>query len=265
MTPAPDPDRSHADHRRRVDAIAASVRAMHDASGPAHIAKGGVHHVVPLPGDARFASRPIDTSQLTHIIEIDPVEQRCVAEPGVTFEELVRATLPLGLAPAVVPELRGSPSAGPSRAARSSRCRGSSAASTTRPSRTKSWAATAPCTRSPATTGPTCSRPCTAATARSGCSPGLRFASFLPAATSRWPTATSPTSTSSRRHSSRHARWEPTVPRSGRTRWSTASCMRRIDSRCASADSSSTATSRRRTTPASTSTTARPLDSTPTS
>ena len=80
---------------------------MHDASGPAHIAKGGVHHVVPLPGDARFASRPIDTSQLTHIIEIDPVEQRCVAEPGVTFEEIVRATLPLGLAPAVVPELRG--------------------------------------------------------------------------------------------------------------------------------------------------------------
>ena len=80
---------------------------MHDASGPAHIAKGGMHHIVPLPGDTRFASRPIDTSQLTHIIEIDPVEQRCVAEPGVTFEELVRATLPLGLAPAVVPELRG--------------------------------------------------------------------------------------------------------------------------------------------------------------
>lgn len=85
----------------------AQVRAANATPGPTHIDKGGVHHVVPLPGDRRFASRSIDTSALTNIIDIDTDALTCTAEPGVTFEDLVRATLPLGLAPTVVPELRG--------------------------------------------------------------------------------------------------------------------------------------------------------------
>src|SRR5690606_6027705 len=74
---------------------------------PVHIDKGGVHHVVPLPSDPRFRSRPIDVSALRRIVEIDRDARRCTAEPGVTFAQLVDATLPQGLVPAVVPELEG--------------------------------------------------------------------------------------------------------------------------------------------------------------
>ena len=102
------------DHDRRVAAIAAAVRTAASAantaggSAPAaHVDKGGVHHVVPLPGDRRFGGARIDASSLTHLLEIDPEARTCVTEPGVTFEEIVAATLPHGLVPAVVPELRG--------------------------------------------------------------------------------------------------------------------------------------------------------------
>jgi FAD/FMN-containing dehydrogenase len=95
------------DHERIVAAIAARVRAMQRAGAPVHIAKGGVHHVVPLPHDRRFTGAPIDVSGLDRILAIDASAGRCVAEPGVTFAELVRATLPHGLVPAVVPELEG--------------------------------------------------------------------------------------------------------------------------------------------------------------
>ncbi|TMB48726.1 MAG: FAD-binding oxidoreductase, partial [Deltaproteobacteria bacterium] len=74
----------------------------------AHVDKGGVHHVVPLPaGDRRFAGRRVDVSALRHVLEVDVERRRCVAEPGVTFADLLNATLPHGLAPAVVPELEG--------------------------------------------------------------------------------------------------------------------------------------------------------------
>ncbi len=99
-------------HDDRVRAVAAQLRARaasteSGASGTVHIAKGGVHHVVPLPTDRRFTSARIDTSALRNILSIDAERGVAVCEPGVTFEELVRATLPLGLAPTVVPELRG--------------------------------------------------------------------------------------------------------------------------------------------------------------
>lgn len=94
-------------HQARVDAVSAAVANAAREAASAHIAKGGVHHVVPLPSDRRFGGTRVDTSALCHILSIDPVARRAVVEPGVTFEELVRATLPHGLAPAVVPELRG--------------------------------------------------------------------------------------------------------------------------------------------------------------
>src|SRR6516165_7837665 len=95
------------DHDERVRAIAARVRELAAAGAPLHIAKGGVRHVVPLPGDPRFKTRPVDISRLNRVLEIDVAARRCVAEPGVTFAELVRATLARGLVPTVVPELEG--------------------------------------------------------------------------------------------------------------------------------------------------------------
>jgi FAD/FMN-containing dehydrogenase len=91
-----------------VAAVAAQVRELASARRPVHIDKGGVHHVVPLAsGDRRFAGRSIDVSGLNRILAIDPDHRVCVAEPGVTFAAVVEATLPYGLAPAVVPELEG--------------------------------------------------------------------------------------------------------------------------------------------------------------
>jgi FAD/FMN-containing dehydrogenase len=104
---AKDAAAAASEHDRRVAEIAARVREALAAGGPVHISKGGVHHVVPIPGDSRFATRPIDISSLHHILSIDVANRRCVAEPGVTFADLVRATLPHGLIPTVVPELEG--------------------------------------------------------------------------------------------------------------------------------------------------------------
>jgi hypothetical protein len=44
-------------HDAKVAAIAAGVRGWIGKGEPLHIHKGGVHHVVPLPNDARFQSR----------------------------------------------------------------------------------------------------------------------------------------------------------------------------------------------------------------
>ena len=92
-------------HDARVRDVAAQVRAL--AGETAHIAKGGVRHVVPMDRDPRFGGRRIDASALSNLLEIDADNARCIAEPGLPFEELVKATVPLGLLPAVVPELKG--------------------------------------------------------------------------------------------------------------------------------------------------------------
>ncbi len=96
---------AHAAHAERVAKIAADVRSAVLAKETVYIWKGGVHHFVPLPGDKRFAGRRIDVSSLNNILEIDVGRRRCIAEPGVTFADLVQATLPLGLVPKVEPEL----------------------------------------------------------------------------------------------------------------------------------------------------------------
>jgi FAD/FMN-containing dehydrogenase len=94
-------------HDGKVSAIAARVRDLIGRGQPVHIHKGGVHHVVPIPGDKRFQSRPIDVSSLRQILAIDTEARTATCEPGVTFGELARATLKQGLLPTVVPELEG--------------------------------------------------------------------------------------------------------------------------------------------------------------
>ena len=97
-----------AEHDRRLKLVVDQVHELASSRAPVHVDKGGVHHVVPLPvGDRRFAGRRLDVSSLHHILEVDVARRRCVAEPGVTFRDVVDATLPHGLAPAVVPELEG--------------------------------------------------------------------------------------------------------------------------------------------------------------
>jgi FAD/FMN-containing dehydrogenase len=94
-------------HDSKVEAVCAQVRDLAAAGVPVHIAKGGVHHFVPLPGDARFGGRPVDVSALDQVLDVDVEGRLCTAEPGATFADVARKTLPLGLLPKVVPELEG--------------------------------------------------------------------------------------------------------------------------------------------------------------
>ncbi|MBA3462359.1 MAG: FAD-binding oxidoreductase [Deltaproteobacteria bacterium] len=92
-------------HEQKVQRIAAQLKA-HPPGSPVSLRKAGVSHQVPKSGDLRHKDSKIDVSDLTSIISIDPVNRLCTAESGVTFVDLVDATLKHGLVPIVVPELK---------------------------------------------------------------------------------------------------------------------------------------------------------------
>ncbi len=68
--------------------------------------KKAVSHQVPKPNDLRHRDDKIDVGDLTEILSIDAARRICIAESGVTFVDLVAATLAHGLVPIVVPELK---------------------------------------------------------------------------------------------------------------------------------------------------------------
>jgi len=92
-------------HRAKVDRIVAQLRA-HEPGTPVSLKKAAPPHSVPKWNDLRRDDKKIDVSDLTEILEVDPVHRRCVAESGVMFDDLVEATLRYGLVPKVVPELK---------------------------------------------------------------------------------------------------------------------------------------------------------------
>jgi len=91
-------------HQAKVARIAAQLRA-HPGSRPVSLRKKAPPHQVPKRGDLRRLDDKIDISDLTQIIDIDPVGRTCTCESGVMFQDLVEATLRYGLVPMVVPEL----------------------------------------------------------------------------------------------------------------------------------------------------------------
>ncbi|MEZ0371937.1 MAG: FAD-binding oxidoreductase, partial [Candidatus Sericytochromatia bacterium] len=94
-------------HQRKLEDVIQQMEAMAEQGMPGHIDKGGVSHFVPLPGDTRRQGKSLDIAKLNEFLQIDPVERIAVAEPGMSFAEVLKRTLPLGLMPAVVPELKG--------------------------------------------------------------------------------------------------------------------------------------------------------------
>lgn len=92
-------------HTAKIARIAEQLRS-HPRGAPVSLKKASVSHQVPKRGDLRHRDTKIDVSDLTDILEIDPVKRICVAEAGVTFVDLVAATLAHGLVPIVVPELK---------------------------------------------------------------------------------------------------------------------------------------------------------------
>ena len=92
-------------HERKVQQVVAQLRA-HQSGRPLSLKKRAVAHQVPKRGDLRRSDDKVDLTDLTAILDIDPVRRVCVAESGVTFVDLVAATLRHGLVPIVVPELK---------------------------------------------------------------------------------------------------------------------------------------------------------------
>jgi FAD/FMN-containing dehydrogenase len=97
--------RSTAAHAQKVARIRRQL-AERDSKRPVSLRKSTTSHQVPKAGDAKYSDELIDISDLTAIINIDPVARTCVAEAGVTFADLVAATLRYRLVPMVVPELK---------------------------------------------------------------------------------------------------------------------------------------------------------------
>ena len=97
-------DTAEARHAAKIERIVAQLHA-HRGARPLGLRKKTVAHQVPKAHDLRARDDKIDISELTEILSIDPVRRLCVAESGVTFIDLVRATLAYGLVPIVVPEL----------------------------------------------------------------------------------------------------------------------------------------------------------------
>jgi hypothetical protein len=101
-----DPDA----HDQKVAAVVAAVGERASASGRhgdyVSLKKAAVSHLVPNPGDPKHKDKKIDLARLSEILEIDPQRRIGIAEPGVTFEALVKATLRFRLLPMIVPELK---------------------------------------------------------------------------------------------------------------------------------------------------------------
>ena len=101
MAPPASSDR-FAQHREAVDRLSASYAAI-PAGATVRLAKQTTN---------LFRARPatttpgLDVSGLTGVLEVDPVARTAVVQGMCTYEDLVDATLPHGLVPLVVPQLR---------------------------------------------------------------------------------------------------------------------------------------------------------------
>src|SRR6476646_1512958 len=89
-------------HARAVAALAASYRAI-PADAPVRLAKKTSNL---FRARARTDAPGLDVSGLTGVISVDPEARTADVQGMCTYEDLVDATLPHGLAPLVVPQLK---------------------------------------------------------------------------------------------------------------------------------------------------------------
>jgi FAD/FMN-containing dehydrogenase len=92
-------------HEKKVGRIVAQLKAR-SSTLPLSLKKKSVSHLVPKPEDKRHTDEKLDISDFDEIIYIYKESRICIAEPGVTFEKMVNATIKHGLVPVVVPELK---------------------------------------------------------------------------------------------------------------------------------------------------------------
>lgn len=92
-------------HTEKIERISRKL-IKRRGRGPVSFKKRSVSHQVPKPDDEKYRDEKIDISDLDDVLSIDPQEMICVAEPGVTFENLVKETMKFQLVPIIVPELK---------------------------------------------------------------------------------------------------------------------------------------------------------------
>jgi len=92
-------------HEQKIDRITKHLKERRSTK-PVSLKKKAVSHEVPKPGDKRYLDDKIDLSDLNEILHINTEKRICIAEPGVTFFDLVAATMKYNLVPIIVPELK---------------------------------------------------------------------------------------------------------------------------------------------------------------
>jgi FAD/FMN-containing dehydrogenase len=92
-------------HEQKINRI---IKQLKDrkSTKPVSLKKKTVSHEVPKLSDKRHSDEKIDLSDLNEILHINTEKQICIAEPGVTFIDLVTATMKYDLVPIIVPELK---------------------------------------------------------------------------------------------------------------------------------------------------------------
>ncbi len=80
-------------HQEKINRIARQLQER-TSTTPLTLKKKAVSHQVPRPHDKKYTDEKLDISDLDQIIAIDLEQRICIAEPGVTFSEVVKATLP---------------------------------------------------------------------------------------------------------------------------------------------------------------------------
>jgi FAD binding domain len=93
-------------HEEKVKIISEQIKSRAAKGGSLAFKKKSVSHVVPTAGKTKPEEK-IYIGDLDQVLEIDEKNMTATAESGVTFADLVQKTLPHGLAPYVVPELKG--------------------------------------------------------------------------------------------------------------------------------------------------------------
>lgn len=91
-------------HNASVSAIEASVRRFHQSQRPFRIYHGSTNST---RDSQRNPSNSVDTSKLSHVLEINMESRTAVVEPNVPMDTFLQATLERGLLPLVVMEFPG--------------------------------------------------------------------------------------------------------------------------------------------------------------
>jgi len=92
-------------HEQKINRIIKQLKDRKSAK-PVSLKKKTVSHEVPKLSDKRHSDEKIDLSDLNEILHINTEKRICIAEPGVTFIDLVTATMKYDLVPIIVPELK---------------------------------------------------------------------------------------------------------------------------------------------------------------